>query len=187
MRNPRRTAATASALMVGVGVVTLFTVLAASVKVAIDDTVSEQFGGDLVIADQNFSGAGLSPQLATDVEELPEVESAVGLGLAAAEIDGKTPDITTADPAKLDEQLDIGVIEGSLQDMTDTQLAVSEEFAEGNRWALGDTIDVHFVGDDTTEQFTIGAIYDSTELVDDVVDAHRRRGMRTPRSRSTSS
>ena len=168
MRNPRRTAATASALMVGVGVVTLFTVLAASVKVAIDDTVSDQFGGDLVIADQNFSGAGLSPQLATDVEELPEVESAVGLGLAAAEIDGKTPDITTADPAKLDEQLDIGVIEGSLQDMTDTQLAVSEEFAEGNGWVVGDTTDVHFVGDDTTEQFTIGAIYDSTELVDDV-------------------
>ena len=174
--------------MVGVGVVTLFTVLAASVKVAIDNTVSEQFGGDLVIADQNFSGAGLSPQLATDVEELPEVESAVGLGLAAAEIDGKTPDITTADPAKLDEQLDIGVIEGSLQDMTDTQLAVSEEFAEGNR--LGGRRHHRmctFVGDDTTEQFAIGAIYDSTELVDDVDDAARRRGVPTPRNRSTSS
>ena len=32
MRNPRRTAGTASALMVGVAVVTLFTVVAASVK-----------------------------------------------------------------------------------------------------------------------------------------------------------
>ena len=40
MRNPRRTAGTASALMVGVAVVTLFTVLAASVKQSIDDTVS---------------------------------------------------------------------------------------------------------------------------------------------------
>ena len=110
MRNPRRTAATASALMVGVGVVTLFTVLAASVKVAIDDTVSEQFGGDLVIADQNFSGAGLSPQLATDVEELPEVESAVGLGLAAADDRRRgRPTSRPSDPAKLDELLDIGV------------------------------------------------------------------------------
>ena len=43
--------------MVGVGVVTLFTVLAASVKVAIDDTVSKQFGGDLVINTDDFSSA----------------------------------------------------------------------------------------------------------------------------------
>ena len=67
MRNPRRTAATASALMVGVAVVTLFTVFAASVKAAIDDTVSKQFGGDLVIASQNFSAAGLSPQMTSDI------------------------------------------------------------------------------------------------------------------------
>ncbi|HEY3240439.1 MAG TPA: ABC transporter permease, partial [Acidimicrobiia bacterium] len=37
MRNPRRTAGTASALMVGVAVVTLFTVVAASIKQSIDD------------------------------------------------------------------------------------------------------------------------------------------------------
>ena len=42
MRNPRRTAGTASALMVGVAVVTLFvSVVAASVKQSIDDTVSD--------------------------------------------------------------------------------------------------------------------------------------------------
>jgi putative ABC transport system permease protein len=41
-RNSRRTAGTASALMVGVAVVTLFTVVAASVKQSIDDTVSER-------------------------------------------------------------------------------------------------------------------------------------------------
>ena len=78
MRNPRRTASTASALMVGVGVVTLFTVLAASVKVAIDDTVSKQFGGDLVINSNDFSSAGMSPQLATDIGKLPQVKSASG-------------------------------------------------------------------------------------------------------------
>ena len=48
MRNPRRTAATAAALMVGMAVVTLFTVFAASLKASVDETVSKQFGGDLV-------------------------------------------------------------------------------------------------------------------------------------------
>ena len=67
MRNPRRTAGTATALMVGVGVVTLFTVFAASIKASIDDTVAGSVEGDLVISTGNFSGGGLSPQLATDI------------------------------------------------------------------------------------------------------------------------
>ena len=50
MRNPRRTAGTASALMVGVAVVTLFTVFAASLKASIDDTIDRSLrrrpGGD---------------------------------------------------------------------------------------------------------------------------------------------
>src|SRR5581483_4337894 len=39
MRNPRRTAGTATALMVGVGVVTLFTVFAASIKASVDQAL----------------------------------------------------------------------------------------------------------------------------------------------------
>src|SRR5690606_22247719 len=74
MRNPRRTAGTASALMVGVAVVTLFTVVAASIKASIDDVVSEQFAGDLVIESDNWSGAGLDPRLAGEVGELPEID-----------------------------------------------------------------------------------------------------------------
>ena len=63
MRNPRRTAATAVGAHGRCRRRDAFTVFAASVKAAIDDTVSKQFGGDLVIAPQNFSGAGLSPQM----------------------------------------------------------------------------------------------------------------------------
>ena len=65
MRNPRRTAGTATALMVGVGVVTLFTVFAASIKASVDDTVAGSVDGELVISSGNFGGGGLSPQLAT--------------------------------------------------------------------------------------------------------------------------
>ena len=88
MRNPRRTAGTASALMVGVAVVTLFTVLAASVKQSIDDTVSEQFAGDLVIVQTDFSGAGLTPELEPAVGALPEVDVATGMGIAPIAVDG---------------------------------------------------------------------------------------------------
>ena len=57
MRNPRRTASTASALMVGVAVVSLFTVVGASIKQSIDDTVDEQFAGDLVVVERRRSAS----------------------------------------------------------------------------------------------------------------------------------
>src|SRR5207302_997330 len=84
MRNPRRTSGTAAALMVGVGVVTLFTVFAASLKASIDHSVSRSFTGDLVVSTGRFGGGGISPQLARDVGQLPVVKDATGLGRGRA-------------------------------------------------------------------------------------------------------
>ncbi len=61
MRNPRRTSGSASALMVGTAVVALFTTVGASIKASVGDVVEQAFSGDLVIVDESFSGAGLSP------------------------------------------------------------------------------------------------------------------------------
>ena len=165
MRNPRRTAATAAALMVGVAVVTLFTVFAASVKASVDEAVSKQFGGDLVIATQNFSAAGLSPQMATDIQALPEVDIAAGLGIGTLTIDGKDEDITNGDPAKIAELIDADVTAGSLAKLSDTEIAVSQKQADDRDWKLGRTVTGRFALDNVTEDFTIGAIYDSPELL----------------------
>ncbi len=65
MRNPRRTAATASALMVGVTVVTLFTVIGASLKAIATHGVQRTLTADLVVDQRGYGGsaglAGLSP------------------------------------------------------------------------------------------------------------------------------
>ena len=74
MRNPRRIAASASALMVGTGVVALFTTFGASLKATIDDAVDNRFGGDLIVEQDGFSGAALSPELAGAIAERPEVD-----------------------------------------------------------------------------------------------------------------
>jgi putative ABC transport system permease protein len=165
MRNPRRTAATAAALMVGVAVVTLFTVFAASVKASVDETVSKQFGGDLVIATQNFSAAGLSPEMAADIQELPDVDIATGLGIGTLTIDGEDEDITNGDPAKIAELIDADVKAGSFAELSDTQIAVSQKAVDDRNWKLGQTVSGRFALDNATEDFEIGAIYDSPELL----------------------
>src|SRR5262245_6822275 len=78
-RNPRRTSGAAAALMIGVAVVALFTVFAASIKRSIDDQVKKSFAGDLVIDSQTRGFGGFNPALAQDVDQLPQVKAASGI------------------------------------------------------------------------------------------------------------
>ena len=163
IRNPRRTAATASALMVGVGIVTLFTVFAASLKESTAATIDRSFAGDLVISSGPFGGS-LSPDLAVEVAELPEVDSAVGIGRGFASIEGDTKQITVADPADLASAVDVGVTAGSVADLGDDEIAISDATADANGWALGDTLRVTFA-DGARTDLTVGATYDVSDIV----------------------
>ena len=64
MRNPRRTAGTASALMLGTAVVALFATFGASIKRSLDELIADAYEGDLVIVQDGWGGVGLSPELA---------------------------------------------------------------------------------------------------------------------------
>src|SRR6266516_3349976 len=163
MRNPRRTAGTAAALMVGVGVVTLFTVFAASLKASTADNVAGSFHGDLVVTPGDF-GSTLSPRLASDTAKLPEVQSATGMGSGTALIGGASQQVSVADPAGLGQVLQLRVVQGSLKALGNGNLAVSEKTAEDQGWRLGGTVPVTF-GDGATGGFTIAAIYQARDVV----------------------
>ena len=163
MRNPRRTSGTAAALMVGVGVVTLFTIFAASLKAAIDDSVTSSFKGDLVISEGGFGGGGISPQLASDVGQLPEVQTATGLGRGRALVGTGTENVTIADPARLGKVLDLDVSAGSVQALGPQQLAVSDRIADDEGWKRGTKVPVTF-SDGATTEFTVGAVYEARDI-----------------------
>ena len=167
-RNPKRTAGTASALMVGVAVVTLFTVVAASVKQSIDDIVSQQVAGDLVIIQSDFSGAGLSPELTPAVADLPEVDAATAIGAAPVAVNGDDDDADVIDPGSVERLLDLDVQEGSVDGLGDREVALFTDYAEDHGLALGDTVSVSFA-DGETENLTVGATFGNGELASDVV------------------
>ncbi len=163
IRNPRRTAATASALMVGVSVVTLFTVFAASLKESTAATIDRSFAGDLVISSGPFGGS-LSPDLAARVGNMPEVESVVGIGRGFASIDDDTKELTVADPADLAAAVDVEVSSGSLAGLGNNQIAISNATADANGWTLGDPLTVTFA-DGATANLTVGATYAVPDIV----------------------
>jgi putative ABC transport system permease protein len=168
MRNPRRMASTASALMIGVAVVSLFTVVAASIKESINDTVDQQFAGDLVVIADGFGLGGLSTDLGPAVAELPEVEAVSVGGNAAVRVDGDDELASTFDPSTIDSLIDVTMAGGSFTDLTVDEVAVSADYAEDHSVGVGDPIEVAYP-DGAVEQPTVGAVYEEEDLLGSVI------------------
>ncbi|GGP63223.1 ABC transporter permease [Streptomyces melanogenes] len=168
LRSPRRTAATATALMIGVAVVSLFTVFGASLKATMDQTVSRSFAGDVAVGARQFGagGSGISPRLAPAVARLPQVEAAVGLGKGVADVDGGGRNITVTDPVALTGLLDLGKVEGSLAGLGTDGLAVSANEADKHHWKPGSTTRLAFT-DGSERTFTVRAVYAEKDLAGD--------------------
>lgn len=158
MRNPRRTAASASALLVGTAVVALFTTFGASIKASLDDTVERNFSGDLIVVPDGFSGAQLSPDLAPAIETVPGVDTAIGLSFGLLTLGGATVDMAATDPSRLGAVFDVGVTTGSLARFVRGDIALSDKYASEHALHVGSTVPVTFV-DGWTEEFTVGATY----------------------------
>lgn len=165
LRSPKRTAATATALMIGVAVVSLFTVFGASLKATMDRTVSRSFAGDVAISApvRGAGGTGLSPKLAPAVAKLPEVSNAVGLGRGVAKVDGAGRQLTVTDPVALSRALDLGTVDGSLTALGDDGLAVSRAEADKHGWHTGSAVRLAFADGDR-QAFTVRAVYGQADL-----------------------
>lgn len=170
LRSPKRTAATASALMIGVAVVSLFTVFGASLKATMDQTVNRSFAGDVAVSTPGFGagGSGLSPKLAPALAKQPEVETAVGLGKGAAEVDGEGRALTVTDPKPFARSFDLGDVEGSLSALGDRGIAITRSEAEKQDLKVGSRTELAFA-DGEKETFTVRALYGRSELAGDYV------------------
>ncbi|MFI9248781.1 ABC transporter permease [Streptomyces sp. NPDC053069] len=170
LRSPKRTAATAGALMIGVAVVSLFTVFGASLKATMDQTVSRSFAGDLAVSSPSFGagGSGLSPRLAPALQRLPQVGTAVGLGRGVAEVNGRGRALTVTDPAALARTFDLGTVTGSLRGLGADGIAITRTEAGRQHLRTGDTTRLTFT-DGRSETFTVRAVYGRSELAGDYV------------------
>jgi putative ABC transport system permease protein len=164
MRSPQRTAGAAAALMIGVGVVTLFTVFTASLRASIEQSVASSFGGDLAVVSGGFVGGRLDPDLARRIGALAVVRQATGVSTGNALVDGSSQEVSAADPAQLDGVLDLKMAAGSISGLGGRQLGVAEQIADDKGWRLGTPVAVRFA-DGTTQTFTVGAIYQGRDVV----------------------
>ena len=174
-RNPRRTSSTAAALMVGVALVGFITILAASSRSSVDAAVDRSFRADYVVDSGSWS-QGFGTTIEDDLRSAGVVDVLSPLRTSAAEIDGATTDLVAVDTGVFDQLYDLEVTAGSLADVGEGGIAVSED----EELALGETVPVRFADGDT-EALEVRAVYagsidgggESGWLVDlDTFDAH---------------
>jgi putative ABC transport system permease protein len=170
--NPRRTAAAATALMVGVAVVTLFTVYAASLRTAEVSGVSGSFTGDIAITEGGFGGGpsanGISLGLASAVSRIPGVAAVSGLAGGQADVGGRSESVTAVPPGSIGQVLNLHPAAGSVSRLGPGQIAVSSIQATDRGWRLGTPVTL-VLPDGTTHRVTVGAIYTSRNLVGDYI------------------
>jgi putative ABC transport system permease protein len=167
LRNPKRTSATAAALMIGVALVGLVTILAASTKASVNRAIEDDFKGDLVVAAQGSRGTGgLSTDLAAQLSELPEVDAVTGYRVAAAEVDGHGTTLVSADPRAAEAIGDLRVVAGSADAVGAGTIAVSDEVAADRGWSVGDTVPVRFA-ETGVQPLTVAALFDESQALGD--------------------
>ncbi|UUU35451.1 ABC transporter permease [Streptomyces sp. CA-210063] len=147
LRNPRRTGATAAALMVGIALVAGMSVASASMTKSFDDEIDKTLGADFVIQNQNFMPF---PQEITD-----KVEATDGAGLVVRQRftpvavqlpDGKRVETTAAAyDSRLDEVANVTYARGdSAAALADGGIGMDVDFARDHDVTIGSTIPVRF-------------------------------------------
>jgi putative ABC transport system permease protein len=165
MRNPRRTAATASSLMIGLGLVVFVAVFGASAKASTTAILERTLKADFILTSPTFSG--FSTAAAADIRGVSGVETASQVRQGEVHIDGGTSFITGIDPATFEAVSDVGVLDGSIADLGRAgSIAVFEDTAADNGLGVGDTVVVDWPATGETE-LEVAAIYSESGLIGD--------------------
>ena len=167
-RHPRRTSATATALVLGVAVVSLITVFATSFATSLERQVDEGFAADLSVNTAAFGGERLSPAVTEELRRVPEVEDAVALGGGPALVDGRRAEVTATDLDLLDRAVRLTILEGSLAGGGRDGIAVDAATTGSRGWMVGSTVPLGFA-DGTTATTRIVAVYETNRMLGPVL------------------
>ncbi|WRZ92481.1 ABC transporter permease [Streptomyces sp. NBC_01007] len=165
VRNPRRTAATASALMIGLTLITGMTVMAGSLQKSIDKMASSAIKADYVVSMAN--GNSLSPDVEKKLAAVDGVTDASSLRNAPSRIDRQTEFLTGVNGAAIGELTDLAVTDGSFR-VGGTRVVVDSDIAKAHAWKAGSDFQVSYE-DGRKERLTVAGVYEANEVIRGII------------------
>lgn len=172
-RTPKRTAATASALIVGVTLTSAAAVVAASVNGSIGDVVKQEMQADFIVQSQTYH---IAPSAYEDFKKVPGVDhfssfAAGEVTIPQLQVDDAAPaagnraqilEIGATEPDTMGIAWTTTVIAGSLDAIQHGKAIVQEATATDNGWSLGDTLTLRTIQGEADVE--IGGIINSVGL-----------------------
>jgi putative ABC transport system permease protein len=174
VRNPRRTAATAAALMIGLALISAVTVLGSSLKASVAKTISGAVGADFVL---NTQSTGFPDAALQQAAQQPGVKDVAGVKVDGMQLcdnascsHAKQVGVTAFPSSALGDLVKITPVDGSVSLKADT-LLVAERAAKSDKLKPGDTVTVQFSRSDP-QKLTVGGTFKTNDLIGDyLVDA----------------
>ncbi|MFY1615191.1 ABC transporter permease [Micromonospora sp. WMMD736] len=169
-RNPRRTAITAAALMVGIALVIGITVVLDSAKSSISALAQDSIKAELVIAGQQGGPRppSFDPSVLDQVKALPGVRMVDGEYGDMGRIDGKSTWVAaSSEVASLRQIFGAKATAGDIDRLSPTQMLVSSDTATSRGWSVGSTASVQLTRGEA-RTYTISGIYESSQLTNPV-------------------
>ena len=160
-RSPRRTARTASALMIGVALVSAASVFASSLRDTFGRILDQSITADYIVTDESFQG--LPPKVEQNMAQLDVLQAVSPFRFIFGTVDDDDKQFSAVDPVAFPLLADLDVSAGSFDTLEDNGLMVHKDPADDLDLQVGDTVDVTFQNG-VEQTLTVSGIFDDGSL-----------------------
>jgi putative ABC transport system permease protein len=168
MRSPRRTAQTASALMVGMALVSTIAVLGSSLAASATTEVNRAVAADYLV-----TAGSMSRDVVPTIAKLPGIETVSTVYSGQFDFEGSLSSLHAISPARLSRTLSLQMTAGSAAPaLAAGELLVDSQTAGSKHLHVGSLVPVAFVQTGST-QLRVGGIYEQNPLVGSFVVSDR--------------
>ncbi|WDV56549.1 FtsX-like permease family protein [Streptomyces coeruleorubidus] len=166
VRNPRRTGATASALTIGLTLVTALTMLGVTLGQAVDKMTTDIVKADYMVT--AVGGSGLDASAVAALRKAEGVNAVSQEQPASMRLGGSLQPVSGVTPADFQRAIHLTTVSGSLGTFARGQIAVADDIARSNGWKTGDSVPVTY-DDAKSGKLTVGAVFERNTVVSPVV------------------
>lgn len=142
-RNPRRSTSTAAALMIGLALVCMASVVGQSLKSSIGAQVDEQLGADFIL--NTRTDQGTSPEFGRQLAARPELGAVAMVRQGLMRVGGETKQVSALPPGAAAGILRLHFTSGGYGTLADRGVIVQRDVARDLGLHVGDVVDAEFV------------------------------------------
>ena len=164
MRSPRRTAQTASALMVGLALVSAIAVFGASLSASATSAVNNAISADMIITTGTNSQGGFSNLVRPTAAAVPGVSATSTVYQDQFEVQQSVQNLTSVSTENLSQTVILNMTSGSSAALSEGQLLIDSSTADTKHWTVGQVLPVKFALTGPTTM-RVGGIYQANQLI----------------------